>query len=225
MRYLGGKHKISNQIVTILEKLRKPNQLYVEPFVGGAHIISKMSGHRVGSDSNIYTIEMLKKAQQGFIFPQVVTEKEYLYYKNNPSLCDKGLRGFIGFGCSFAGKWFGGYAKDQKRNYAGEASRYLNKISKSIKNIKFYAVDYKDLSPKNRLIYCDPPYQGTTSYGSYFDHNEFWDIMRDWSKENTVVISEYSAPSDFKEIAQFPKTLGLRTKKGNEIRTEKLFTL
>ena len=35
---------------------------------------------------------------------------------------------FVGFGCSFAGKWFGGYARsNDKRNYAKMAKNSLNK--------------------------------------------------------------------------------------------------
>lgn len=41
----------------------------------------------------------------------------------------------------------------------------------------------------------------TTSYSTgNFDHDKFWNIMRKWSKNNVVIISEFRAPKDFKCI-------------------------
>ena len=44
MRYLGGKARMAKDIVSVLNEYRKPNQLFVEPFVGAANIISRMNG-------------------------------------------------------------------------------------------------------------------------------------------------------------------------------------
>lgn len=44
MQYLGGKSKIRKQIASFLESLRKPNQVYFEPFVGGGWVLQEMSG-------------------------------------------------------------------------------------------------------------------------------------------------------------------------------------
>jgi len=33
-----------------------------------------------------------------------------------------------------------------------------------------------------------------------FNHNKFWNIIRKWSKNNIVIVSEYTAPKDFKCI-------------------------
>lgn len=78
---------------------------------------------------------------------------------------------------------------------------------------------------KDMLVYCDPPYQGTTQYGAFagFDHELFWDTMREWSKHNTVVVSEYKAPNDFKCVAEFSSRMGLTTENERPIRCEKLF--
>lgn len=83
-----------------------------------------------------------------------------------------------------------------------------------LKEVKFTNKDYRELKPKNMLIYCDPPYKETTypikyrrdiKYYDKFDNDEFWEIMRIWSKNNIVIISETSAPTDFiweKEISR-----------------------
>ena len=67
---------------------------------------------------------------------------------------------------------------------------------------------------KNALIYCDPPYAGTTKYrfGS-FDSNSFWQWCRDMSKKgNTVIVSEYNAPDDFNCIWSKETKTDIRTK-------------
>jgi len=54
---------------------------------------------------------------------------------------------------------------------------------------------------KNSVIYCDPPYQNTGGYLRDFDHNAFWQWVRDQSEP--VFVSEYSAPADIKTVLSF----------------------
>ena len=77
MQYFGGKAKIAKYIVSYLESVRKENQIFVEPFVGGANIVSQMSGKRKAYDFNEYLIEMYKSVQNGYELPNHVTEEEY----------------------------------------------------------------------------------------------------------------------------------------------------
>ena len=84
MQYFGGKAKISKYIVPYLESVRKENQIFVEPFVGGANIVSQMSGKRKAYDFNEYLIEMYKGVQNGYELPDSLTEEEYkrmIYYE------------------------------------------------------------------------------------------------------------------------------------------------
>ena len=95
-------------------------------------------------------------------------------------------------------------------------------------NIDFRNCDYKDLNPNDMIIYCDPPYRGTTQYDKNivgeFDHDEFWDTMRKWSKNNTVLISEYDAPQDFEIVWQKDVKLDIRNKNNEkQERIENLF--
>jgi site-specific DNA-adenine methylase len=79
----------------------------------------------------------------------------------------------------------------------------LMDILPDIKNVKFENASYDDFEPENYLIYCDPPYRNnnlTSKYFNSFDHEKFWNVMRKWSKNNIVIISESSAPRDFKKI-------------------------
>ena len=54
MIYQGSKNKIAKYILPIMLEERKEGQAWVEPFVGGANLIDKVSGERFGNDSNIY---------------------------------------------------------------------------------------------------------------------------------------------------------------------------
>ena len=226
MQYFGGKAKIAKYIVPYLEGVRKDNQIFVEPFVGGANIVSQMSGKRKAYDFNEYLIEMYKGVQNGYELPDSLTEEEYKYIREHKDE-DKVLTGFVGFGCSFAGKWFGGYARNkQKHNYCKASKNSLMKKMSTMADVEFDWRDYKSLFLKGCLIYCDPPYANTTKYTGVpdFDSEEFWNIMRAWSKDNDVYISEYEAPDDFVSVLEIPTKTNIRDKSDNVCcRVEKLF--
>ena len=226
MQYFGGKAKIAKYIVPYLEGVRKENQIFVEPFVGGANIVSQMSGKRKAYDFNEYLIEMYKGVQNGYELPDSLTEEEYRYIREHKDE-DKVLTGFVGFGCSFAGKWFGGYARNkQNHNYCKASKNSLMKKMSTMADVEFDWRDYKSLFLKGCLIYCDPPYANTTKYTGVpdFDSEEFWNIMRAWSKDNDVYISEYEAPDDFVSVLEIPTKTNIRDKSDNVCcRVEKLF--
>lgn len=223
MQYFGGKSKIAKDIVKVLEQYRKPNQLYVEPFVGGANIISKMSGERQAYDLHKELIGMYKALQKGWIPPNKIDEKDYEIIKKYG--VDE-LKAFVGFGCSFSGKYFGGFARNNRTdNYARNAKNSLLRKMETMKNVKFECKDYRELRYTNTLIYCDPPYANTTGYSvGNFDSNEFWQWCREMSKCNTVIISEYKAPNDFECIWKRKVKTEIRNKyDGKVLRIERLF--
>lgn len=227
MQYFGGKTKVSNQIVEYLESVRKENQTYIEPFVGGGIICSKMSGERKAYDYNEYLIEMYKAVQGGYELPNCISEEEYKYIREHKD-DDKALTGFVGFGCSFAGKWFGGYARNKSNhNYCLASKNSLLRKMSTMYDVTFEWKDYKKLDLHDCLVYCDPPYANTTKYTGTpdFDTNKFWDVMREWSKDNDVYISEYEAPDDFISVLDIATKTNIRNKEDKVCsRKEKLFT-
>lgn len=48
MKYMGSKARHAKELLPIILKDRKPGQWYVEPFVGGANMIDKVDGNRIG---------------------------------------------------------------------------------------------------------------------------------------------------------------------------------
>ena len=76
------------------------------------------------------------------------------------------------------------------------------------------------------MIYCDPPYKGTAEYKEGgFNHAEFWEWVREKSKEHKVYISEYSAPNDFKAILKFERNSTLHSGQNKNQPAECLFTI
>ena len=225
MQYFGGKARIAKEIVKVLKEYRKEKQTFVEPFCGGLNITCLMDGNIIANDFNTELIELYKAMKNGWQPPNKVTEDDYEKAKTTTDLK---LKAFIGIGCSYSGKWFGGYARDGKgRNYALNAKNSLNRKFKYLKNVKFTNKNYNEIDCENCLIYCDPTYKGTTKYRfGDFNSDMFWDWCRLQSKKgNIVIVSEYSAPEDFKCIWEKETKTDIRTKlNGKEKRIEKLFT-
>jgi len=226
MQYMGSKNRISKELKPFLERNLNGENWYIEPFVGGANMIDKINyDKRIGADFNEYLIEMWKALQGGWIPPSEITKEDYDYCKNNKDK-DKKLSSFIGFLCSFGGKWFGGYAKNSKGdNYAERGSRILTKQVSSLEGVIFKNGSYSEMEiPSNSVIYCDPPYEGTTKYKDDFNHNEFWEWCRQKVNEsNFVYVSEYNAPNDFICIWQKEVKTVLNKNDQTSKRVEKLF--
>jgi hypothetical protein len=49
VQYFGGKSRVASAIASYLESVRD-NRPYLEPFVGGASVMCRMTGDRVGGD-------------------------------------------------------------------------------------------------------------------------------------------------------------------------------
>ena len=226
MQYLGGKSKIRKEIASVIRDYREKDQTYVEPFVGGAWVLQEIDGRREASDGNPYLITMYQELQKGWEPPSFISESLYHQYRISPKIDDP-LTAFIGFGCSFAGKWFGGYARSSgKPCYAGTTKRSLEKQLPYIKDVSFSHTLFQDISKKDSIIYCDPPYIDTTPYGyfSSFPHEEFWNKVRSWVAEgNTCLISEYQAPNDFVCVREMVSQMGMTVENSRQKRIEKLF--
>jgi len=207
MKYLGGKHGIGKSIANFISEKCPPNTVngYLEPFCGSLGVFKNMTGlgyeKCIASDKQPDLIEMWKKIQTNSLYIPNISEKEYNKLKMAKS--PNALKAVAGFGLSFGGKYFAGYAQkwSGSRDFLTEFKNSIEKIKPTIQNSVFYNKSYDEFKPHNMLIYCDPPYKTTEGYSTGdFDHNLFWDTMRKWSRDNCVFISEESAPSDFKVV-------------------------
>ena len=227
MQYMGGKSRISKQIAEILNSDIDKDTPFVSLFCGSCAIESKVQADvKILNDKHQYLIAMWQALQNGWMPPDVVTKEEYYRVKANMDE-NPALTGFVGFGCSFGGKWWGGYAKDKRGDdYCGQAKRGLLKDLVGIQSATFTCLDYHDVEiPDGAVVYCDPPYANTTGYTvGQFDTNEFWEYMRQLSKRCDVYISEESAPDDFECIWSKEKVRTLeKSDNVGRVKVEKLF--
>lgn len=236
MRYMGGKSRIAQQLSEVMLENSHNRIRYVEPFVGGGAVAAKM-GHQfkeaLYGDMHEDLILMWQAVLEGWVPPNDVTPDEYAALRTaEPSA----LRGFVGMGGSFGGKWFGGYAKGgfqsdgTPRNHQAESSRAVIKVGEGMRAqaaTRAFHGDYSNFAIYgNEVVYCDPPYADSTGYSTGdFDSATFWETMREWSNLGAeVFVSEYSAPEDFECL--WSKDLIVQVKRGDEQRhtnTEKLF--
>lgn len=225
---------MSKDIAPIINDLITKNNIdtYVEPFVGGANMIDKINcKNRIGYDNNKYLIALWNALQNGYEPPDTMTKEEYINVKNNKDKFPNEYVAIVGFCATYNAGWFrrwGGSAitKNGKiRNYYSEAIRNIKNQIHNIQDVKFICDSFENLKHTNSLIYCDPPYQ-SSAYEMYdgknFNYELFWNKIREWSKSNIVLVSEYNAPNDF--VCIFEKVLitGFDNKQRKKD-TEKLF--
>lgn len=238
MKYMGSKNRIAKHLLPIMLENRN-DRTWVEPFVGGANMIDKVDGKRIGADFNEYLIAMWKELQNGWTPPDFVSEDEWRDVKTEmENKYEKHYIAFVRLGCSFGADWNGGYARNVRKDkpnaellnsttksYCGQSKRNILKQLPNLKSVEFINSSYQDLEiPTNSLIYCDPPYEGTTKYKDDFNHLEFWEWCRTKAKEGHLVyVSEYNAPKDFKCVysSEINNTLNNTAKTTKA--TEKLF--
>lgn len=228
MHYFGGKVRIAKDLSIYLNSVLKENQPFVDLFCGSCNIISKIDNNRlrIANDKHYYLIEMWKALQNGWKMPNEISEEEYQYIKNNKDEKPY-LTGFVGFGCSYSGKWFGGYCRDNtNRNYCLNAKNSNLKILKKINNVVFYNKDYKDVEiPFGSLIYCDIPYKNTTQYCKNevgaFNHDEFYQWVRENSDKYEIYISEYkeNIPNDFEIVWEKTSRKDIRNRNNEQEKT------
>jgi site-specific DNA-adenine methylase len=224
-RYTGGKAAIAGEIHDAIcsceQKLIGKVQPYLEPFAGAMSVAFKFALDVEDKcndrsiticDANPDMTRLWTALKKGTLPPKYVNEAQYGSYKQSNS-ASRPMKGYVGSVFAFGGSMFGTYrgrvqsaAVTQKE---GEGS--YNKLMKVIPLLEHIDVkssrsydSFENL--RGKTIYCDPPYETNSKFSnkflSGFDHEHFWDVMRQWSKHNLVFISELSSnvPSDFKIV-------------------------
>lgn len=220
MNYIGGKFRQGKHISNIIHRLLDGDKIYMEPFCGAMGSASAVNHDVMSlSDTNPQLIRMWNEIIfNGVELPDVITNELYDELKkdkNNPN-CDW-LTTYVGFGMSFGGKWFGGYARNGKgtdytlnlkRSTLLKRSTSLKRSTLLNKKLNLLCCSYDQLViPENSVIYCDPPYRGRTPQksGNSFDHDNFWDWAR--NQKVPLLVSEFVFPDDFVVVHNFGDTV------------------
>lgn len=204
MRYFGGKFKISKDLANVLNPITK-GKPFVDLFCGACNVVEKITtaSSRTANDNNPYLIALLKAIQDGWEPPIVVSEEQYKYTMSHLDE-NSALSGFIGIGCSHSGGWKNGYARSDKyhANYAKYAHNSILKQKQKLNGVLFTSCDYdKFIIPDGAVVYCDPPYKGTTNkyYVKNFDYDAFIKWVEASKGKYDIYISEYK-----ENFAQWP---------------------
>lgn len=93
----------------------------------------------------------------------------------------------------------------------------IRNMSIEASNIGYSDYEYRD----GDIVYCDPPYKNTDSYGILFDTDAFWEWVR--TRDYPVYVSEYQAPEDFVSIWNKEKRSLFNPENLSAPKTEHLF--
>ena len=232
MLYMGGKARIARRVVEAILKSTPNRTRWVEPMVGGAWVLEYAAPHfeELYAGDVVPDLQLLYEAVAGgWGPPKTLSRDEYRELETS----EPGpLRGFAGFGCSFQGKWFGGWNWDilnGKRPHRDIAWGNLERRKGVFARTTFKTQSYSewDIRPGD-VVYCDPPYANTTPYDATegFDHGEFWR----WCQEQVglganVFVSEYNRPEEVpvEEIWSRASRQTMGTKETKPVRVERLF--
>lgn len=217
MQYLGGKSKLAAkfapEILRFLE--HQGTDVLIEPFVGGFNILPRLPGvYGVCSDVHPGLAVLYRAVADGWDPPDDLSREEYAALRvlqdwENP------LTTFACFGCSFGGKAWGGYASNNEgRNYAGFAARSLRRKRAALQRCSFSICPYNEIDvPDGAVVYCDPPYSGTTEYSTKaFAHSAFFKWADELRKRGCLVlVSEFegSLPESWGTAWSFERRLDM----------------
>ena len=239
--YAGGKAKISRHIVRELVERHGPRiGSYVEPFLGGANVAEAVAPHCVSmrlADLRPDLVMMFRAHLDGsWTPPETCSRSRYLALRTAPPSPD---RGFYGSAMSFGGKWFGGYSgawgNRQCDDYLGMGQRACERVRSALSQADsvewFPGVDYRAVPIRpGDVVYCDPPYAGTTDYGAYLDGTR-WDAAAFWrwaqavSAFAFVYVSESAAPAGWRPVWSGTQRVKMDKANNRELQPERLYTL
>ncbi len=242
--YHGGKHRHGKQIAEIINDIVTENNIeikgYIEPFCGMCgvyrHIVNLLpksnSIKYIASDNHKSLISMWKALQNGWKPPKTCSVSKYNKLKKE--YLPSAERGYVGFTFGFGGQFFCGPHRNTYGLNHVDNSDKIQDIAKQLNAVDFYVRDYTFYTPdkfRNYIFYCDPPYENKRNNKYYddkvtlqtFDSDAFWQWCRTMSKYNLVIISEYTAPNDFKPIFSFDSKRCKAKLKTNEDKIEYLY--
>lgn len=246
MQYNGGKnytikrHGMGDFWRSYLASV--PVKRFVDVCCGSGAVASFVASIRpdieiVCNDVHPAAVALLRGvAREGWVPPTTLTEEEYGVLRDASRRGEVSpLIGFAGFGCSFGGKYFGGYGRPHpsQMNKPGAAATALLKDAPHLARADFYNLDYAALVDaagvrEGDVWYVDPPYAGTTGYAGTpkFDHSRFWQWATDLSRVVSVLVSEFAAPPTWSPIWSVKRKLEARGKGGLILeRIDQVFTL
>lgn len=233
MQYLGGKADVGKRIAMACVQRLTPGAMFVDAFCGSLNVVRHVPAlyARLAADACLPLVTMWQAALSGWVPPRVVTKETYAQVKMVQDPHDP-MTAFVLFGCSFGGKWCGGYAKDRpEQRYAECASNGVIKKARDCAGVRIVCAPFQEWSPGQwpvgTVLYCDPPYAGTTTYKGVepFPSDDFWWWAEQHARRGVhVLVSEYDAPDGWALVDEQTASQGGRLTPGvKSARVDRLF--
>lgn len=202
--YLGSKATIAWKIAQSLRRYQR-GRTFWEPFCGALNVTTELSlgGAGIASDISVPLISLYRAMQEGWYPPVGLSQQDYYEFMRLPDTDPR--KGYAGFFASFGTKWGAGYSTNGRSARSCARSLHHALSTLEVRGVGIECRSFFDTEPyasDELIIYCDPPYSGSTNlYGTGdFDHETFWAVCRRWAiKGVPIFVSEYSAP-DFAEL-------------------------
>ena len=133
-------------------------------------------------------------------------------------------RGFILFGCSYGGKYKGGYARGDRR-YAECASNAIARDLPYLRDkVTFECRPFNSEIPRDGMVYCDPPYGKATGYSGRYDKRDLLSWIDSIPMTVPVFVSEWDMPEGYAEVWSQPHFSKLNNQnRGMTGNTERLY--
>lgn len=216
MHYIGSKYYMRKPISNIINAVID-DQDFVSLFCGSCTVEALINAkRRIINDKQPYVAAMWNAVINGYKFPKDTYTKE-----DHDIMKRKWLAGevpedeypecaFLMTCYSLFGRWGASYyrnayKKDPTHEYNGMKNIY-KRAEQMRGNTTVLNMDYRDVPiPPESVIFADPPYVGVENnvwgLNEKFDHNEFWEYMRELVHNGHIVfVTESTAPNDFKPI-------------------------
>lgn len=215
MKYMGSKLRIANHIAQYINNIAFTESItdYYEPFMGGCSVGEVVEvKNRHLSDINYHIVELFKKVQDEMWEYEYVDRDKWHEIKADRHENKKfpaWLTGWCGIACSFRGRYFEGFAFEYEDKATGkmvnpqlQVYNSLCKERPALLGINFQCRKYDEIGDiKGAIIYCDAPYRGTKQYTMVesFDFDAYDEWLIKMSKNNLVLISEYSMQGKYSD--------------------------
>lgn len=225
MRYMGGKFRQGRAIADELRPYIDGETTYVEPFLGGANSAARVArdckpGHMILSDTIKPLVLFHEKCyNEGCEWlPLDVTREQFDQYKKDRPW-DNPMTAWIGLGCTLIPDWFHSYFPYRLESAKNGQRRTIDWL-RNCDDVRFKCCSYDKLEiPDGAVVYCDPPYANSDAikYAVGFDHDRFWDWVRQLSQRCVVVCPTFNPPEDFLTVHDWGDTVAIKQTKGSTL--------
>lgn len=209
LRYFAGKSRLAHRITKCIVAALKYNKgvtCYAEPFAGmfrvgtnicrTQHTLSDF--HLNDNNADVYVFWKTLLSTKWLPDTTPLTARQYTEWKQSRKISAQ--RTFYGYQLSHRGTFFSGTVPgalhNKQRSLQGtraraeDIKRFFQASNKRISVTDVDVLTTSSLKYKNTVVYCDPPYFGTTNNGWNRDSEcAFWRRIEQWtlSELNNIV--------------------------------------